>query len=188
MHANESRSRGQTFNPVGNRPEIYMRKMILAALRKSMLNVLDPRFYETERGYQGALIAQLTIHLELANLNGHPIIEQEYQKTLPNHGIAIRPDVIIHTPYVAGGFEDRRRGNFVAIEIKRRANIPDAEADYQSLALLAERLAYPLTVFVNIDSTENHHRNCPAGIAEQTISIAVRLEDGVPTLYSSDLT
>ncbi len=160
-----------------------MRDMFVAALRNSMKNIAEPRFYETERGYQGALIAQLTANLNFATLNGNPIIEQEYQKTLPHHGITIRPDIIIHIPSRPNSEEDRTRGNFVAVEIKRRATDSEAKLDYDSLSLLVHRLAYPLIVFINIDSDDDHRRNCPPKIAAQTISIAVHLEDGVPKIH-----
>jgi hypothetical protein len=150
-----------------------------------MENISDPRFYETERGYQGALIAQLTIHLDLATLNGDPIIEQEYQKTLPRHGITIRPDITVHIPARSNNQDDRRIGNFVAIEIKRDASDAEAKLDYDSLASLAQRLAYPLTIFINIDLVDDHRRSCSPEIAEQTISLAVCLEDGVPVLRVS---
>lgn len=164
-----------------------MRDLVIDALRKSMMSIVDPRFYETERGYQGALIAQLTAHLDWAKFAGSPIIEQEYQKTLPNHGMKIRPDAIIHIPFVLGGFEERTQGNFVAVELKRKASVADAVADYESLLLMAQRLAYPLTIFINIDSEDNHHEHCPAEIREQTYSVAVRLKDGVPVLNASGL-
>jgi hypothetical protein len=163
-----------------------VREMFVAALRKAMQGIFDPRFYETERGYQGALIAQLTIHLDIAALNGNPIIEQEYQKTLPRHGITIRPDIIIHIPSRPNSDDDRSFGNFVAIEIKRGATDVEAKLDYDSLALLAHRLAYPLTIFINIDSDDDHRRSCPPEITEQTISVSVRLEDGVPVIRGSD--
>lgn len=163
-----------------------MREMVLAALRESMQKILDPRFYETERGYQGALVAQLTMHLEFADFNGHPIIEQEYQKTLPNHGITIRPDVIVHIPFSKEWAADRTHGNVVAIELKRRATNSDAVADFQSLSLLAHHLAYLLMIFINIDSADNHHRNCPPYIEEQTVCFAARLGGGVPVVSASN--
>ncbi|MEZ2346991.1 hypothetical protein [Terriglobus sp. RCC_193] len=151
-----------------------------------MMKIVDPRFYETERGYQGALVAQLTAHLDWAQFSGTPIVEQEYQKTLPKHGITIRPDVIIHVPVVPGHPEHRTQGNFVAFELKRRASTADAVADYESLRLLARKLAYPLTIFINLDSEVDHREQCPPDIQDQTVSIAVRLVNGAPIMISRD--
>lgn len=151
-----------------------------------MMKIVDPRFYETERGYQGALVAQLTAHLDWAQFAGNPIVEQEYQKTPRKHGITIRPDVIIHIPLIRGASGDPAVGNFVAFELKRRASIADAMADFESLQLMAQRLAYPLTIFINIDSETNHNECCPLEILDQTVSLAVRLVNGEPVIVSSN--
>ena len=63
---------------------------LLTIVRESLLAVSCPRYYETERGFQGALLAELNSRLPSLQL-ADAIVEQEYQKRMPEHGIRIRP-------------------------------------------------------------------------------------------------
>ena len=148
----------------------------LAALHSAILSITEPRYFESERGFQGALIAQLEMRLAGLSFADKPIIEQEYQKTFPAHGITIRPDILLHVPFERGETQNRWEGNFVALELKLRASAKDADDDFSSLSLLALKLSYPLTIFLNIDSSETYFKQCPAEIAQQTVCCAVRLE------------
>ena len=67
-----------------------MVKIIVESLRC----VRAARFFETERGYQGEFLAELRVKLPHAGLPGDAIVEQEYQKRLPAHGVKVRPDVM----------------------------------------------------------------------------------------------
>lgn len=154
-------------------PEDFLRQ-----LREALESIREERFFQTERGFQGELLAELRKRLKAAALPGDPIIEQEYQKRLPDHGLKIRPDLIVHIPFERGTFGRRDEGNFVAIELKLRATANDAADAFNNLRLLNEVLHYPLTIFINIDSEETHARMCPMKIAGQTICSAVRLENG----------
>ena len=116
--------------------------------------VRQARFFETERGYQGELLAELRARLTRADLPGGAIVEQEYQKRLPEHGIKVRPDLIIHLPTPPGG--NRRRGNFAVFELKLRAGKNQAREDFANLDAVLSALDYPLGVFVNIASNETH--------------------------------
>jgi hypothetical protein len=156
------------------------RNVFLAMMQEALEAIREPRFFETERGYQGELLAMLHARLAQAGFPGNPIIEQEYQKRLADHRITIRPDLIIHVPFDRGATEHRRDGNFVAIEIKRKS--ADVEEAFESLRKIRETLDYPLTVFVNIASQETHADSCPASIARQTVCFAVLLKDGVPVV------
>ena len=109
-----------------------------------------------------------------------PIIQQEYQKSLGLHGIG--PDIIVHIPFERGLSERRDEGNFVAIELKRRATDKRARDAFSSLSKMRKALKYPLTVFINIDSKETHANLCPKSIADQTVCFAVRLHDGKPVV------
>lgn len=168
-------------------PNPEWRQRFLTSLRESLSAIQDERYFETERGYQGALLAQLERRLGALNLNGSPIVEQEYQKTLPKHGITLRPDVIIHIPYERIESVSRLDGNFVAIELKRNASIQSADEDFSSLRLISEVLGYPLTIFINIDSSETHFGRCPTSISQQTVCFAVRKEHGKVILLSDGL-
>jgi hypothetical protein len=153
-------------------------KRFLTLLQNALESIQDPRFFETERGFQGELLVQLGKRLKQAEFPGDPLVEQEYQKTIPSHGINIRPDIIIHVPFGRGQAKRRDEGNFVAMELKLRSTENDARHDFASLEQMHAALRYPLTVFINIDSDKTHSMLCPRSIASQTACIAVRLEDG----------
>lgn len=150
----------------------------LTALRQSLENMREARFFQDERGFQGALLQELSQRVAHGAFPGDPIIEQEYQKRLPLHKIRIRPDIIIHVPFERGVAEGRDEGNFVAVELKRRATAKKAKEAFASLAQMKKSLKYPLTIFINIDSAQTYVALCPKSIAGQTACFAVRFEDG----------
>ena len=157
-------------------------EQFLALLKDALEHIREPRLFETERGFQGELLAQLRNRLDGIGLPGAPIVEQEYQKTIPNHGLNIRPDIIVHIPFDRGRAERRNQGNFVAIELKLRSTEDEARADFAKLAQMREVLGYPVTIFINIDSDTTHANLLPDAIAGQTPCYAVRLEDGAPVV------
>jgi len=142
--------------------------------------ITEPRFFKTERGYQGELLAMLRARLPDAGFPGDPVIEQEYQKRVSVHKIKIRPDLIIHIPFERGKTKRRSDGNFVALEIKRRSK--DAGQAFESLRKISEALDYSLTVFINIDSDLTQADLCPESIAERTVCFAVVLRNGKPVV------
>ncbi len=157
-------------------------ELLLKIFRDAISAIQEPRFFKSERGYQGALVAELTKRLPDADLDGSPIVEQEHQKRLVAHGITIRPDLIVHIPFERTGEGSRREGNFVAVEIKRRSTAAEAREDFLSLTAMKEMLGYPLTIFLNVDSSVTHADSCPQGIAHQTTCFAVILRDGEPVI------
>jgi hypothetical protein len=154
----------------------------LALLRQSLESISEEVFYRDERGFQGALLHELNMRLGHGVSPEDPIVQQEYQKRLRHHGIKIRPDIIFHIPFERGFAQGRHEGNFVAVELKRRATGKRAKDAFANLALMKKALKYPLTVFINIDSEETHAALCPRNIADQTVCFAVRLEDGKPAV------
>ena len=154
----------------------------LALFIEALEAIKQPRFFDSERGYQGELLAELRNRIDGAGLPGERIVEQEYQKTIPAHGLRIRPDIIIHIPFGRGVTKSRKVGNFVAIELKRRASEKQARAAFENLRHIKEAINYPLTVFLNIDSANPHAELCPGSIAAQTVCVAVRLENGNPVI------
>jgi len=96
-------------------------EQFLALLKDALEHIREPLFFETERGFQGELLALLHNGLDGIELPGAPIVEQEYQKTISNHGLYIRPDIIVHIPFDRGHAERRNQDNFVAIELKLRS-------------------------------------------------------------------
>jgi len=123
---------------------------VVPIIVECLKSVRQARFFETERGYQGEFLAELRARLPQAGLPGDAIVEQEYQKRLPHHGIRSRPDIIIHIPTPAGG--NRRQGNFAAFELKVRAGRAEAREAFENLNALLGALDYPLGVFVNVGS------------------------------------
>ena len=106
----------------------------IAAIEEALGAIDEPRFFKTERGYQGELLAELRPRLKKAGFPGDPVVEQEYQKRIKAHRLKIRPDLIIHIPFERGKTEARTEGNFVAIEIKRDKN--DVETAFENLQLM----------------------------------------------------
>jgi len=155
-------------------------EQFLTIFQKAVWAIKEPRLFNTERGYQGALIHELKSTIAHAEFPGDPMVEQEYQKTLPHHGINIRPDLIIHIPFERGVTQRRDEGNFAAVEIKLRSTEAQADQDFASLGLMKERLGYPITIFLNIDSSKTYAERCPANIAKQTACFSVRLKNGEP--------
>jgi hypothetical protein len=157
---------------------VQNQEQFLTLLRDALESIREPRFFETERGFQGELLIQMGKRIKHAELPGDPIVEQEYQKTIPLHRLKIRPDIIVHIPFERGKVERRDEGNFVAMELKLRATENEARGDFANLVQMREVLGYPLTVFINIDSAETHGALCPKPILGQTVCFAVRLEGG----------
>jgi hypothetical protein len=154
------------------------RKPFLALLQQALENIREEQLFNDERGFQGALLQELSERLPDGVQPEDPMLQQEYQKRFLRHGIRIRPDIIIHVPFERGVTESREEGNFVAMELKRRATNKTARGAFTNLAKMKKALKYPLTIFINIDSNETHSALCPKSIAGQTVCFAVRLENG----------
>lgn len=138
----------------------------LDVFRQAIAAIKEPRFYESERGYQGELLVELSMRLRNdTHFPGNPILEQEYQKRSKDHGMTIRPDLILHIPFERGDFSSHREGNFVAIELKLRASEGEAKEDFESLLKIENALDYPLVIFLNIDSDNAYAHACPQEIA-----------------------
>lgn len=150
---------------------------ILEIIKASLSSITNPRFYETERGYQGELGGELRNRLPLLELDG-TIVEQEYQKRMKDHGFRIRPDIIIHVPFERSIYTSREEGNFVVIELKHQGTENEALADYESLSRMCEVLGYPLGVFINIDSDKTYFDNYHGPLKERLRSFGVRLDGG----------
>jgi len=115
--------------------------------------VTHPRFFETERGFQGAFQANLQAAL---GDTAHPdaIVEEEYQKRIKIHGIRRRPDIIIHVPTASGG--NRRDGNVAVFALKLAATQAAARRDFDALDAMFTALHYPFGAFVNIGNGRTH--------------------------------
>jgi hypothetical protein len=146
---------------------------LLTVIKNALAAIREPRFYESERGFQGELLSELRARMSDLSVPGDAIVEQEYQKTIPNHGLKIRPDLIIHIPTAQGG--DRKVGNFVAIELKLNARQSGADAAFSNLNLMMDKLAYPLGIFVNIAAMETYAAKYSGGFSHRLHFFAVNL-------------
>jgi hypothetical protein len=133
-----------------------MNQNLICTIANALKSVTATRFFNSERGFQGQF------HVELENLfrergliPNKAIVEEEYQKTIPNHGISHRPDLIVHIPFETGLTGSRREGNFVAFELKIRASRLDAIDRFIKLNDYITLLDYPLGVFININNARS---------------------------------
>ena len=150
---------------------------LLSIVRESLAAVSHPRFYETERGFQGAFLAELVRRLPTLSFKG-AIVEQEYQKRMRPHGITTRPDIIIHVPFEDHRHKSRRQGNFVVFELKLNASAKTALPDYVHLANMCEVLAYPLGIFINIAASTAHLHLYQGPHKEKLYAFAVCIQAG----------
>lgn len=148
---------------------------LLEIIRESLLAITEPRFYETERGFQGQLLVELSRRIPDYIPPNHAIIEIEHQKTLGRHGLGIRPDIIIHQPFNSAFHASRRDGNFAVIELKLRAGPKKAAEDFASLISMLDLLDYPIGIFVNIDHSKTHADHVPVNTDARIVAFAVRL-------------
>lgn len=152
------------------------REQFLAGLRGALGAITHPRFFETERGYQGELLGALRNRLDAPAWPPEAILEQEHQKVLGLHGINIRPDIIIHEPFNAERHRSRREGNHAVIEIKRRSTADEAREDFASIEQMFKHLDYRLGAFVNIDAQEAHAVLLPPSLRGLVTCFAVILD------------
>jgi hypothetical protein len=148
---------------------------VLACVREALTAINAPRFFETERGFQGELLVQLAQRLPLSS---QEILEQEYQKRLREHGLCRRPDIIIHEPFDAARHASRTEGNCAVLELKLNATPASAVEDFQSLGEMIQILHYPLGLFVNIGSTTTYAELVPESARDRVVAYGVALVDG----------
>lgn len=146
------------------------REDLIGAFHAALASIVEPRFFETERGFQGALLGELHRRVPLA---AGTVIEQEYQKRLLVHGISQRPDIIIHEPFDPSRHREPSEGNYAVLEIKRRSTERQATLDFEKLRVMTEVLDYPLAVFVNIDSADTYVEVSPPELREHLVCFAV---------------
>jgi hypothetical protein len=150
---------------------------IIKCIRASLEAITAPRYFLTERGFQGQLLVQLSRRLHLPD---REIVEQEYQKRQRHHGLTVRPDIIIHEPFDPARHAGRTEGNRAVVELKLNATTAEAAEDFESLAAMIQVLHYPLGVFVNIASTITHANLVPEVVQGRVVAFAVTLQDGKP--------
>ncbi len=162
-------------------------KVLVEAIRESLSQITNSRFFQTERGYQAELYAEIRKRLPaIRGLHEDVIIEQEFQKRANAHGLTLRPDLIIHVPFDNGRHSDRREGNYICFELKLRATAAEARSAYQHMSRLMQHLNYPVGIFVNIDSTQTHISETPKQTEGRFFGFAVSLPNGVVQLHEDN--
>ena len=151
------------------------RAVLLSIVADSLASITAPRYYETERGFQGELYAEMRNRLGDSILPPGAQLEQEYQKTLCAHGLDIRPDIIIHEPFDERRHAARHAGNHAVIELKLAASKRAASKTFESLVAMIDVLHYPLGIFVNINSDVTFTEQIPMTYEDRIVCFAVLL-------------
>jgi hypothetical protein len=123
---------------------------LLNVITSALTSVTDQHYYEDERGFQGEFYAQLRLR-DIVLPEG-ALLREEYQKRFAEHGLRIRPDIILHEPFDSNRHRGRDEGNYAVMELKRRATPRTAADAFTNLVAMIDALNYPLGVFINIDS------------------------------------
>ena len=128
-------------------------EIVIEALKK----VNNPRFFKTERGYQGRFACAM--YEVMGNKEIFPddvILEEEYQKRLKEHRTRRRPDIIVHIPTEISGLANTSKNNFVVFAFKKNATPEKAGNDFKKLDFMFKKLDYPLGIFINIGTLHTH--------------------------------
>lgn len=95
-----------------------------------------------------------------------------YQKGLKDHGINVRPDLIIHVPAGPGG--NVRANNFAVFELNHQAGPKEVAEDFANLDTVVGVLNYPLAIFLNVASGQTQARHYRGPFRDRLHCIAVR--------------
>jgi hypothetical protein len=158
---------------------------LLKVTAAALTSVTNPHYYQDERGFQGEFYAQLRLLLRDVTLPVGTLPREEYQKKLAQHGLRIRPDIIIHEPFDPTRHRGRDEGNHAVMELKRRATPSAAANATKSLITMIDTLNYRFGVFINVDSTKTWAESVPRAYRARIVCLAVHLdESGTPVLAS----
>lgn len=156
-------------------------KELLNIIAAALTSVTNPHYYQDERGFQGEFYAQLRLLLQDVALPEDALLRQEYQKRLAQHGLGIRPDIILHEPFDPTRHRGRDEGNHAVMELKRRATPSSAAHAFKSLIAMTDALNYPLGVFINVDSPKTWAESVPEAYRARIVCLAAHLdENGAP--------
>jgi len=130
--------------------------LALSCIAEAVKQIRRRRYFNSERGFGGQLQANLERLLrENRVIPEEAVVEEECQKRKDNHDMIYRPDIVVHIPIEAGITRSRKEGNFIAFELKLRANKEAALEAFKKLNAYLTKLHYELSVFVNINSDES---------------------------------
>jgi hypothetical protein len=145
--------------------------------------VKNPRYFATERGYQGAFYCALRSALEQRRmLTSKRILEMEYQKSA-RHGLSQRPDIVFHIPTeISGG--SVRDNNYAVWALKHNVSRSDALDDFSKLDGMCDILKYPLAIFLNVASSKTRLDLYHGQFTERIHAFAVSDPNGSEIHYS----
>jgi hypothetical protein len=151
------------------------RQELLHAIAASLAAV-PAHHYEDERAFQGEFYAHLHHRLKGMVLPEGAMLREEYQKRLLDHGLRIRPDIILHEPFHPDKHAGRDDGNHAVLELKRRAGPAAANQAVESLVAMIDILRYPLGVFINVDSAKTRAELIPQAYRARITCFAVSMD------------
>jgi len=108
--------------------------------------IFNPRFYNTERGFQGEFSSNIKAAMISCADNDY-VLEEEYQKKYTIYNTKQRPDLIFHKPAIDS---DVTKNNIYVWLFKRNAKIADIKNDFTKFIELKNILKYRSGIFVNI--------------------------------------
>lgn len=158
-----------------------MREQIIESTISALRKISTPRFFKSERGYQGFFYCKLYEELEIRRLvNEDQILEMEYQKS-SRHGLSQRPDIIFHIPVEHSG-SSVVKNNFAVWALKARVNATTAQQDFEKLDEMFEYLNYPLGFFININDQQHHLASYSGKFRDRLIGFSILLPDESPRI------
>ena len=156
-----------------------MRESIIDSTIAALSSIENPRFFKSERGYQGIFYCRLYDELDSRNLiTEDQIIEMEHQKS-SRHGITQRPDIIFHIPVEISG-ADVNENNYAVWAFKPNADHDAAQEDFEKLDQMFEMINYPLGFFINIRTDQHHLNNYNGQFRDRLFGFSVWLQNGSP--------
>jgi hypothetical protein len=156
---------------------------IVTATERALQAVAEPRFWRTERGFQGRFYCALQQALDSGGLlpDGR-ILEMEYQKSA-DHNIYQRPDIVLHVPAEESN-APRSAHNFAVWALKRKATLREASDDFEKLDQMFDALRYPVGLFINIAATKHFAQAYRGRYPSRLRTVAVsRTDDRIVTKW-----
>ena len=100
---------------------------------------------------------------------------------MAEHGLRIRPDIILHEPFDPSRYRSRDEGNHAVMELKRHATPSTVATAFTNLVAMADALNYPLGVLINIASSKTWVESRTEPHRARIVCLAVHLdENGEP--------
>jgi hypothetical protein len=153
-----------------------MRDKLTDATIQAVKSIRDERFFATERGFHGRLYcALLTVLSDVGIVDGHRILEMEYQKSRNVHGLVQRPDIVLHVPAEVTN-ADVSANNLAVWALKRHASEAEALDDFGKLDQMFATLQYHFGFFVNIADFRHYSRLYSGPYADRLVCIAAQLD------------